>query len=187
MTIGTILVLALSLAGVPAAASDRPGDGAPAEAHRASAAAASASAETHGAPAEALGIARESRAAWSLGRLTVRERRGRPPRVHADLLNDGTVVGRLRIDPGTGGFLARRERGGTPAGSLDLTGLQAAAGRALAEVEIGGWAWPTRRGRAWGVPLLYRGRVVGSVAVDVRGGRLLPRDDEGEDNDEDDD
>ncbi len=181
MTIAAILALALLapagasvavLAFEPAAAADRPRHDAPTATARAS--------------AEALRIARESRAGWSLGRLAVRDRQGRPPRVRADLLHDGTVVGRLRIDPGTGGFLPRREPGEALSGPLDLPGLQAAAGRALAEIEIGGWTWPVGCGRAWGVPLLYRGRVVGTVAVDVRGGRLLPVDDEENDRSGDD-
>lgn len=164
MTVRTLLALAtlalLALPAVSAAAPDRP---------------------ARGPSAEALRIARESRAAWSLGRLAVREQHGRVRRARVDLVHGGAVVGRLRVDPRTGGFLVEHEAGAAPAEPLDPSGLRAGAEQALRDLDVGGWAWPAEHGAAWRVPLLYRGRVVGTVTVDPRKGRLLP------DNDEDDD
>lgn len=125
-----------------------------------------------GASAEALRAARESVARFSLGRLTVRERGDRPPRVRAELLFDGIVVARLRVNPRTGDFLKEEERPEATGRVLDPSALRAAVERAIRRLEIGEWTWPTEHGRAWGVPLKYGGRVVGTIKVDARRGPL---------------
>ena len=120
---------------------------------------------------QALRIARESQARWTIGSLRVRDKHGRV-RVQADLMADGVVIAHLRLDPRTGEFVGEKAY----AAGVDaeaLARLKAAATRALPEVEVGGWAWPAERGRAWRVPLRYRGRPVGAVTVDVERNRLV--------------
>ncbi len=131
-----------------------------------------------GTSADAVRVARESQAHWTLGRLMVRHRRCVAPRVLAEVLDAGLVVARLRLDPATGGFLAKDEcpPGGGDVG--DLTALRPAVERALHRLEIGDWMWPTEQGQAWGVPLRYGDRVVGTLKVDVRQRLLVRTDDE---------
>lgn len=131
-----------------------------------------------GAAAEALRVARESRARWSLGRLDLRERRDGSARVRAELVLRGAVVARLRVDPRTGEFLPEKERRGAPARAVDLAALRAAVERSLRDLEVGEWTWPTEHGRAWGVPLKYGGRVVGKLKVDARRGPLPIREED---------
>lgn len=147
---------------------------------------ASASAASEPAPsgsATALEIARATRAAWRPGRLTLDQREGRSPRVRAEILSGGAVVARLRVNPETGGFLAKDERVQAPVGSLDLGRLRGEVERELGRLEVGGWAWPSEHGRAWGVPLRYQGRVVGRLKVDVQQRRLLAVRDHDDDDD----
>jgi len=126
-----------------------------------------------GSSAEALRIAREIVGRLTLGKLTVKQRSQEATRVRAELLANGAVVARIRVDVRTGGFLAEDAR--SSAGpSLDPTSLRAAMERALRQLAIGDWAWPTEHGRAWGVPLIYQGRTVGRLKVDMRKG-VLPR------------
>jgi len=132
----------------------------------------------HGTSAQALKVARESLTRCSLGRLAVRQKGDRPERVRAELLFGGTVVARLRVDPRSGVFLAKDERPGATGEMLDAPALRAAAERSLQTLEIGEWAWPAEHGRAWGVPLRSRGRVVGKIAVDVEKGFLPVKDDD---------
>ncbi len=128
--------------------------------------------------AEALRLARESRAHWTLGQLEVRHRRCRFPRVRAELLDSGRVVARLRVDPATGGILAEDECP-TRGGDLEnLATLRSTVERALHQLEIGNWTWPAEQGRAWGVPLRYGDRVVGTLKIDVRQGPLARTDDD---------
>lgn len=131
-----------------------------------------------GTSVEALRIARESRTRWSLGRLTVRQKAGRPARVRAELLLSGTVVATLRVDPRTGAFLSEGEHPERGADAPDLPRLRAAVERSLQYLKVGEWTWPTEHGRAWGVPLKFQGRVVGTIKVDVRNGPLPKRDDD---------
>ena len=123
----------------------------------------------------AIEIARESRAQWRIGALTLRTRESRPIRVRVELLAGGSVVARLRVDPVTGGFLSEDQRPGSTAAPPDLARLRGAVERELAHLEIGGWAWPSEHGRAWAVPLRYHERVVGKLKVDVQRKRLLAR------------
>lgn len=125
-----------------------------------------------GASAEALRVARESVGRLSLGRLTVKEKGTRPPRVRAKLLFNGMVVARLRVNPQTGDFTGKEERTEGTGQALDLPTLRAAVERALRRLEIGDRTWPTEHGRAWGVPLKYGGRVVGTIKVDAQKGPL---------------
>lgn len=96
----------------------------------------------------ALAAARASRAEWVLGALAVRQGREGGFIVRADLRYRGTRVARLRE----------------------------AVERALHDLEVGGIAWPGEHGRAWRFPLVYRGRVVGRLAVSRADGRLLADD-----------
>ncbi len=129
------------------------------------------------ATAEALRAARERQAYWSLGRLMVRHEWLGHSWIQAELLDDGRVVARLRVDPATGGFLAADtpHTGGGDAG--DLMALRPAVERSLHHLEIGDWMWPTEHGQAWGVPLRYGAHVVGTLKVDVQR-RLLMRSDD---------
>ena len=147
---------------------------------------ASASAASEPAPsgsAAALEIARATRSEWRLGRLMLDQREGRPPRVWAEILSGGAVVARLRVNPETGGFLAKDERVQPPVTSLDLARLRGEVEHELGRLEVGGWAWPSEHGRAWGVPLRYQGRVVGRLKVDVQQRRLLAVHDHDDDDD----
>ena len=126
------------------------------------------------AASDVLRIARESQAGWSLGRLQVREKDGKPPRVRVDLISGGKVVGRLRVDPRSGGFLGEGDERGLAPAPLDLSRLRVDAERSLRDIEVGNRTWPTDHGRAWRVPLRYQGRVVGTIKVDVRQGLLRP-------------
>ena len=143
--------------------------------------AAAASEPAPGASAAALDIARATRADWRLGRLTLEKREGRQPRVRAEVMLGGAVVARLRVDPATGGFLAEDERAQRSIASPDIGRLRGDVERALGRVEVGGWAWPSKHGQAWGVPLRYQGRVVGKLTVDVRQTKLLSTRSEDED------
>lgn len=80
----------------------------------------------------------------------------------------------LRVDPGTGRFLAEDEPPTAGGDVRDLTGLRPAVERALHQLEIGDWAWPMEQEQAWGVSLLFEDRAVGTLKVDVGRG-LLPR------------
>ncbi len=131
-----------------------------------------------GASAEALQVARESAGRLSLGRLTVKEKGTRPPRVRAELLFNGVVVARLRVNPRTGDFTGKEERTEGSGQALDLPTLRAAVERALRRLEIGEWTWPTEHGRAWGVPLKYGGRAVGTIKVGAQKGPLPKKDDD---------
>jgi hypothetical protein len=135
--------------------------------------AAAASEPAPGGSAAALDIARATRAEWRLGRLMLERREGRQSQVRAEVMSDGAVVARLRVDPATGAFLAKDERAQTSSASPELGRLRDAVERALGRVEVGGWAWPSKHGQAWGVPLRYQGRVVGNLKVDVRQRKLL--------------
>lgn len=120
---------------------------------------------------QALRIARQSQAHWTIGPVTVRDRDGRVS-AQAALMADGLVIAYLRLDPRTGGFVGDRAY----TGAVDpetLARLKVQAARALSQVQVGGWAWPTEHARAWRVPLQYQGRAVGSVTVDVERNRLL--------------
>jgi hypothetical protein len=145
--------------------------------------AAAASEPGPGGSAAALDIARATRAEWRLGRLMLERREGRQPRVRAELRSGGVVVARLRVDPATRGFLAKDERAQTSSASPDLGRLRGDVERQLGRIEVGGWAWPSKHARAWGVPLRYQGRVIGKLKVDVRQGRLLAIRSEDEDDD----
>jgi hypothetical protein len=145
--------------------------------------AAAASEPAPGGSAAALDIARATRAEWRLGRLMLERREGRQPRVRAEVMSDGAVVARLRVDPATGGFLAKDERAQTPSASPELDRLRGDVERALGRVEVGEWAWPSKHGQAWGVPLRYQGRVVGKLTVDVRQRKLLATRSDDEDDD----
>jgi hypothetical protein len=137
-----------------------------------------AGAEDRSAPgvwSDALRIVRESRAGWRLGRLKVREKDGQP-RVRFDLIADGKVIGQLRVDPSSGGFLGEDDAAGPAPAQLDLSRLRADAERALRDIEVGDRTWPTEHGQAWRVPLRYQGRVIGTIKVDVRKGRLRLKD-----------
>ncbi|HSB72343.1 MAG TPA: hypothetical protein VLH58_05030 [Candidatus Methylomirabilis sp.] len=129
--------------------------------------------------AEALKLARDSVGRLDLKRLSVRERGHGHVRVRAEILFNGQVVTRLRVNPETGGFLAEEEHFESSGAPLDPPALRAAVERSLRQLEVGDWTWPTEHGRAWGVTLKHRGRVVGTLKVDPKRG-LLPRD-----NDED--
>ena len=133
---------------------------------------------SRGTSADALEVARESLGRLSLGRLSLRERSHGRPRARAEVLLDGVVVARLLVDPRTGAFLAEEERSQTSGDSLDGSALRAAVDRSLRQIEIGEWTWPTERGRAWGVPLKYQGRVVGTLKVDPQKGPLPRESDE---------
>ena len=143
--------------------------------------AAAASESTPGGSAAALDIARATQPEWRLGRLTLERREGRQPRVRAEVMSGGAVVARLRVDPATGGFLAEDERAQSSITSPELDRLRGDVERALGRVEVGGWAWPSKHGQAWGVPLRYQGRVVGKIKVDVRQRKLLATRSEDED------
>ena len=99
------------------------------------------------------------------------------------MLSGGAVVAWLRVNPETGGFLAKDERAQVLGGSLDLDRLRGEVERELGHLAIGGWAWPSEHGHAWGVPLRYQGRVVGRLKVDVQQRRLLAVRDHDEDDD----
>ena len=144
---------------------------------------AAASEPAPGGSAAALDIARATRAEWRLGRLTIERREGRQPRVRAEVMSGGAVVARLRVDPATGGFLAKDKRAQTSSASPELGRLRGDVERELGRVEVGGWAWPSKHGQAWGVPLLYQGRVVGKLKVDVRQRKLLAALSDDEDDD----
>jgi hypothetical protein len=116
-----------------------------------------------GGSAEALRIAHESRPGWRLGEVRVRRHHDRP-RAEAEVISEGRVVARLRM-PASG----------------DPGAVKAEAERILSRIEIGRWAWPTEHGRAWRVPLQDGGRVVGTIKVDTRRGRLLPQDEDEDD------
>lgn len=148
--------------------------------------AAAASEPAPGGSAAALDIARATRAEWRLGRLILERREGRQPRVRAEVMSGGAVVARLRVDPATGGFLAKDKRAQTSSASPELGRLRGDVERELGRVEVGGWAWPSKHGRAWGVPLRYQGRVIGKLTVDVRQRKLLATrsEDEGEEDDD---
>jgi hypothetical protein len=135
-----------------------------------------------GSSGEALRLARASQPGWRLGRFLTREHDGRR-HVEAELLSDGTPIAWLRVDPNTGRFLPRGERPARGLGSLDPARLRPQVAAAIAALEPGAWAWPVEHGRAWAVPLRWEGRVVGTIRIDVRGGRLLAaeRDDEDDD------
>jgi hypothetical protein len=130
------------------------------------------------ASADALRVARESLGRLSLGRLTVRERSHERLRARAEVLLNGAVVARLLVDPRTGAFLAEEERSQISGDALDGPALRVAVERSLRQIEIGEWTWPTERGRAWGVPLKFRGRVVGTLKVDPQRGPLPRESDE---------
>jgi len=147
------------------------------------AAGAAASEPARSRAAEALEIARASRAGWRLGRLTVETRQDRPPRVRAELMSSGAVVARLRVDPATGGFLAKDERAQAVTTPRDLDRLRSDVERELGRLDVGGWTWPSEHGRAWGVPVRYRERVVGRLKVDVQERRLLAERNHDEDDD----
>jgi hypothetical protein len=159
VTLATLMLL--GAAAMPAAASER---------------------AASGASSEALRIARASQPGWRLGRLLTREHDGRR-RVEAELLSDGTPVAWLRVDPGTGRFLPRGDRPARGQGSLDPARLRPQVAAAVAGLEPGGWAWPVEHGRAWAVPLRWQGRVVGTIRIDVRGGRVLTAERHDEDDD----
>jgi hypothetical protein len=121
---------------------------------------------------QALRVARESQARWTIGSVRARQDHGRV-RVQADLMADGVVIAHLRLDPKTGEFVADKAyTNAVDAGTLAR--LNAAASRALSQVEVGGWAWPAEHGR-WRVALRYKGRPVGTVTVDVARERLVGR------------
>jgi hypothetical protein len=122
---------------------------------------------------QALRIARESQARWTIGLLRARDKHGRV-RVQADLLADGVVIAHLRLDPRTGEFVSDKAYT-TAVDAEALARLKAAATRALSQVEVGGWAWPAERGRTWRVPLRYKGGPVGTVTVDVERNRLVAK------------
>jgi len=144
---------------------------------------AAASEPAPGGSAAALDIARATRAEWRLGRLTLERREGRQTRVRAEVMSGGVVVAKLRVDPATGGFLAKDERAQISSASPELGRLRGDVERELGRVEVGGWAWPSKHGRAWGVPLRYQGRVVGKLKVDVRQRKLLETRSDDEDDD----
>lgn len=129
--------------------------------------------------ADALRVAQASRERWGLGPLRIREKDGRV-RVQADVVADGVVIARLRVDPATGDFVASTPHVAGPP-TPDLSRLTAAAERALARVTVGTWAWPTDRGRAWRVPLQYAGHVIATIKVDARRGRVLGKDEDPDD------
>lgn len=99
------------------------------------------------------------------------------PWVQAELLDDERVVAHLRVDPGTGRFLAGEEPPTAGGDVRDLTGLRPAVDCALHQLEIRDWAWSMEQGQAWGVSLLFEDRAVGTLKVDVGRG-LLPRADD---------
>jgi hypothetical protein len=143
-----------------------------------------ASEPAQGGSAAALDIARATRAEWRLGRLTIERREGRQPRIRAEVMSGGAVVARLRVDPATGGFLAKDERAQSSSASPEIARLRGDVERQLGRVEVGGWAWPSKHAQAWGVPLRYEGRVVGKLNVDLRQRKLLAtRSDDNEDDD----
>jgi hypothetical protein len=120
---------------------------------------------------QALRVARESQGRWTIGSVTARDRHGRV-RVRADLMADGVVIAHFHLDPNTGEFVD----GNAYTNAVDderLARLKAAAARALSQMEVGGWTWPAEHGRAWRVPLSYKGRPVGTVTVDVERNRLV--------------
>ncbi|HSB78332.1 MAG TPA: hypothetical protein VLM91_06075 [Candidatus Methylomirabilis sp.] len=129
---------------------------------------------SQGTSADALKVARESLGRFSLGSLTVRERSHGRLRARAEILLDGTGVARLLVDPRTGTFLSEEERPQFSGEMLDGPTLRLAVERSLRQLEIGEWTWPTEHGRAWGVPLKYQGRVVGTLKIDRQKG-VLPR------------
>jgi hypothetical protein len=143
-----------------------------------------ASEPAQGGSAAALDIARSTRAEWRLGRLMLEKREGRQPRVRAEMMSGGVVVARLRVDPATGGFLAKDERAQPSSASPEIARLRGDVERQLGRVEVGGWAWPSKHAQAWGVPLRYEGRVVGKLKVDVRQRKLLATRSEDEDDDD---
>jgi hypothetical protein len=136
-----------------------------------------------GESAQALRIARASQARWTIGSVRARATHGRV-RVQADLVADGAVVAHLRLDPDSGELVGDKVYT-SAVDAQALARLKAAAARALARVEVGGWAWPAEHGRAWRVPFRYRGRPVGTVTVDVERNRLVGKregdEDEGDD------
>jgi hypothetical protein len=128
--------------------------------------------------AEALHAVRERRAYWGLGRLTIRHKWFGHPWIQAEVLDDGRVVSHLRVDPATGRFLAKDEPATGEGDIRDLTTLRPIVERSLHRLEIGNWMWPTESGQAWGVSLLYEGRVVGTLKVDGRRGLLQQAEDD---------
>jgi hypothetical protein len=93
------------------------------------------------------------------------------------------VVAKLRVDPATGGFLAKDEHAQISSASPELGRLRGDVERELGRVEVGGWAWPSKHAQAWGVPLRYQGRVIGKLEVDVRQRKLLETRSKDEDDD----
>jgi hypothetical protein len=120
---------------------------------------------------EALRIARGSMSRLTLGKVTMKQSGGEGPRTRAELLVDAIVVARLRVDPRTGRFLAEDERPAGGAG-LEAPALKAALEQAVRQLAIGEWAWPSEGGQTWGVPLLFEGRTVGRLRVDVQKGAI---------------
>jgi hypothetical protein len=129
---------------------------------------------TAGASSEALRIARESQPRWTIGAVTLREHHGRI-RARADLVVDGLVIAHLRLDPTTGALVPDKRYAETLT-EHDVARLRAAATRALARLEVAGWAWPVAHGRAWRIPLRCDGRVIRTITVDVARGGLLRED-----------
>jgi hypothetical protein len=137
-----------------------------------------------GASSEALRVARASQPGWRLGRLLAREHDGRRE-VRAELLSGATPVAWLRVDPATGRFLPRGERPARGPDAVDPARLRPQVARAIADLELGTWAWPVEHGRAWAVPLRWAGRVVAAIRIDVRRTRVLAAEHDDEDDDDD--
>lgn len=118
---------------------------------------------------DAVRIARGSVGRMTLGKVTVKQQGADAPRTRAELLVDGVVVARLRVDNRTGRFLAGDERP-APGPGLEPSALKVALEQAVRRLAIGEWAWPSEGGQTWGVPLLFEGRTVGRLRVDAQKG-----------------
>ena len=93
--------------------------------------------------------------------------------LEAPLQLDGSIVGRVRLNPSNGGILAEGQRAMAQQVSVNLEEAGKSLLAILPKIQVGAGAWLGPEGQ-WKVPLVYQGAMISELEVNSKDAAILP-------------